>query len=95
MLLLKMIHGKLNLILGALIMVALLTGASTAIAANPTESWLYLRRAECRVQLGDFDGAVVLVTHDTGLASSADVMLRMRDGKVERVIPEQPREVTG
>ena len=38
---------------------------------------------------------VVLVTHDTDLASSADVMLRMRDGEVEQVIRERPREVTG
>ena len=38
---------------------------------------------------------VVLVTHDAELASSADVMLRMQDGKVERVHPERPREVTG
>ena len=43
----------------------------------------------------DRDTTVVLVTHDTELASSADVMLRMRDGKVERVIRERPREVTG
>ena len=37
---------------------------------------------------------VVLVTHDTDLASSADVMLRMRDGWVERVTPERPQEVS-
>ena len=37
---------------------------------------------------------VVLVTHDAELASSADVMLRMRDGEVEQVVPERPREVT-
>ena len=43
----------------------------------------------------DRDMTVVLVTHDTELASSADVMLRMLDGKVERVIPERAREVTG
>ena len=43
----------------------------------------------------DRDTTVVLVTHDTELASSADVMLRMRDGKVERVIRERPQEVTG
>ena len=43
----------------------------------------------------DRDMTVVLVTHDTELASSADVMLRMRDGKVERMIPERAREVTG
>ena len=43
----------------------------------------------------DRDMTVVLVTHDTELASSADVMLRMRDGKVERVIPERAWEVTG
>ena len=43
----------------------------------------------------DRDMTVVLVTHDTELASSADVTLRMRDGTVERVIPERAREVTG
>ena len=43
----------------------------------------------------DRDMTVVLVTHDTELASSADVLLRMRDGTVERVIPERAREVTG
>ena len=37
---------------------------------------------------------VVLVTHDAELASSADVMLRMRDGQVEQVTPERPPEVT-
>ena len=31
------------------------------------------------------DTTVVLVTHDAELAASADVMLRMRDGKTERV----------
>ena len=36
---------------------------------------------------------VVLVTHDTELASSADMMLRMRDGEVEQVIPDRPLEV--
>ena len=41
------------------------------------------------------DTTVVLGTHDTDLASSADVMLRMRDGEVEQVLPERPREVTG
>ena len=41
------------------------------------------------------DMTVVLVTHDTELASSADVMLRMRDGTVEQANPTQPREVTG
>ena len=40
------------------------------------------------------DTTVVLVTHDAELASSADVMLRMRDGNAERVIPERAREVT-
>ena len=43
----------------------------------------------------DRDMTVVLVTHDTELASSADVLLRMRDGTVERVIPERAREVIG
>ena len=38
---------------------------------------------------------VVLVTHDAELASSADVMLRMRDGQVEQVIPQRPHEVRG
>ena len=42
----------------------------------------------------DRDMTVVLVTHDAELASSADVMLRMRDGEVEQVLPERPREVT-
>ena len=41
------------------------------------------------------DTTVVLVTHDTELACSADVMLRMRDGNAERVIPERAREATG
>ena len=41
------------------------------------------------------DMTVVLVTHDAELASSADVMLRMRDGEVEQVIPERSREATG
>ena len=41
------------------------------------------------------DTTVVLVTHDTDLASSADVMLRMRDGEVEQVMRERQREVTG
>jgi putative ABC transport system ATP-binding protein len=43
----------------------------------------------------DRDTTVVLVTHDNELAASADVMLRMRDGHAERVIPEPLREVTG
>jgi putative ABC transport system ATP-binding protein len=43
----------------------------------------------------DRDTTVVLVTHDIELAASADVMLRMRDGEAERVIPEAIREVTG
>ena len=42
----------------------------------------------------DRDMTVVLVTHDTELASSADVMLQMRDGEVEQVTPERPPEVT-
>ena len=42
----------------------------------------------------DRDMTVVLVTHDAELASSADVMLRMRDGEVEQVTPERPPEVT-
>ena len=37
---------------------------------------------------------VVLVTHNTELASSADVMLRMRDGKAEPVMPERVEETT-
>ena len=41
------------------------------------------------------DTTVVLVTHDTDLASSADVMLRMRDGEVEQVMRDRQREVTG
>ncbi len=35
---------------------------------------------------------IVLVTHDTELASTADVMLRMRDGQAERVTLEPERE---
>ena len=38
---------------------------------------------------------VVLVTHDAELASSADVMLRMRDGAVEQVVAKRPQEVAG
>jgi len=38
---------------------------------------------------------VVLVTHDAELASSADVMLRMRDGLVEQVVAKRPQEVAG
>ena len=41
------------------------------------------------------DTTVVLVTHDPDLASSADVMLQMLDGKVEQVNPKRVREVTG
>ena len=37
---------------------------------------------------------IVLVTHDPELASTADVMLRMRDGQAERVTLEPEREVT-
>jgi putative ABC transport system ATP-binding protein len=36
---------------------------------------------------------IVLVTHDAELASTADVMLRMRDGQAERVTLEPEREV--
>lgn len=36
---------------------------------------------------------IVLVTHDAELASTADVMLRMRDGLAERVALEPEREV--
>jgi putative ABC transport system ATP-binding protein len=36
---------------------------------------------------------IVLVTHDAELASTADGMLRMRDGQAERVTPEPEREV--
>ena len=36
---------------------------------------------------------IVLVTHDAELASTADVMLRMRDGQAERVLLEPEREV--
>jgi len=35
---------------------------------------------------------VVLVTHDTELASSADLMLQMRDGQVERLTSQQVRK---
>jgi putative ABC transport system ATP-binding protein len=37
---------------------------------------------------------IVLVTHDAELASTADVMLRMRDGQAEPVTLEPEREVT-
>ena len=40
------------------------------------------------------DMTVVLVTHDAELAASADLMLRMRDGAVEQVIPGRSREAT-
>ena len=36
---------------------------------------------------------IVLVTHDAELASTADIMLRMRDGQAERVTLEPEREV--
>jgi putative ABC transport system ATP-binding protein len=39
------------------------------------------------------DTTVVLVTHDPELAASADVMLRMRDGRAERVSHETVPEV--
>ena len=37
---------------------------------------------------------IVLVTHDAELASTAEVMLRMRDGQAERVTLEPEREAT-